>query len=302
MGSQTGRLRRLATDLRAMVPNLVHRFRGLIDRLAAVRVVESSVVLAAQSFLALFPLVIVAYAYLPSNAADGLLAAMRRRFGVSGESANAMGQLIGQREALQQSLTVIGFVIVLGSATSFTRALQKVYERAWGLERLSGLQGIWRGVAWIVGVVTYLALIGWLVHLVRDGGITTPLSAVIGVGIWWWTAFLMLGGRVRARALIPGAILTAAAQLIVTLVSLIYLPRAIRSSEANYGPIGVVFAIESWFIVIAAVIVGGAIVGAELGSGGNRFSHWVNRSNEPDAWRRTVPLRFRRAPARRQDV
>ena len=297
MGSQARWWRRVSGSARARIPGLLHQFRGLIDRLTAVRVVESAVVLAAQSFLALFPLVIVAYAYLPSGAANGLLDTMRRRFGISGESAHAMNQLVGARETVQQSLTVIGFLIVFGSATSFTRALQKVFERSWGLDRLGGFQGVWRGVAWILGVLTYLTIVGWLVHLVRDGGITTPLSSLIGVAVWWWTAFLMLGGRVRPRALVPGAILTAAAQLVVTLVSVIYLPRAVRSSEASYGPIGTVFAIESWFIVIAAVIVGGTIIGAELGSGGNRTSRWINGSDDPDAWRREVPQRFHRAPA-----
>jgi membrane protein len=286
----------VSRDLQARVPVLTVRFKELIERLVAVRVVESSVVLAAQSFLALFPLLIISYAYLPTGAANGLLDSLRRRFGLSGASADAIHNLVGARQSVQQSLSIIGFLVVLGSATAFTRALQRVYERSWGLGKLGGIRGAWRSVVWIVGVVLYLTIVGWLVHLIRNGGVITPLATLIGVAVWWWTPFLLLGGRVRARALVPGAILTAAAQLVLTLVSAVYLPRAVRSSEANYGPIGTVFAIESWFIVVAGVIVVGSIIGAELGSGDNHIAHYVCGSTDRDAWRREVPRRFGRRP------
>jgi len=284
-----------ALRLRAGLADAISWATRFAQRLAAVRVVESSLVLAAQAFLALFPLAIVAYAVLPTDAANGLIDTLRSRFGLSGGSADAMHDLIGARSSLRQGLSFLGFAIVLGSATSFTRAMQRVYERAWGLDKL-GLRGAWRGLAWVVGIVVYFGLIGFLVHVIRHGGISTALTTVVGFGLWWWTPFLLLGGRVRARVLLPGAVLTTFAQLAVTLVSVIVLPRAIRNNESTYGPIGAVFAIESWLVVVAGVLVTGAAIGAEIGLSAGRFGSWLRGHTDPEhGWQR-VPAR----PARKR--
>src|SRR3954471_16366054 len=59
-----------------IVGGLVERIRVLGERLLAIRVVENSVILAAQTFLALFPLMILSYALLPSGLAYGLADAL----------------------------------------------------------------------------------------------------------------------------------------------------------------------------------------------------------------------------------
>ena len=264
--------------------------RDLLERLVAVRLIESALVLAAQAFLALVPLIIAAYAILPEHASNGLLDAIRRRFGLTGESASAVNQLIGHREELQQSLSWLSFLIILGSATAFTRALQRVYERAWELEKL-GLRGIWRSVAWVLGMVVYLSIVGFFVHLVKDAGASTTFTTLLGLGLWWWTPFLLLGGRVRWRALLPGAALTAIAQFIVALVSIIVLPRTIRNNETHYGPIGVVFAIESWLVVLGGVLVVSSAIGATLGLSRGRIGTLIRGTEDPEGWRRQMTPR-----------
>src|SRR5215467_11227978 len=213
------------------------------QRLIAVRVVESSIVLAAQAFLALFPLVIVITALIPSGASNGLARELRNRYGLSGLSDSATHQLLAERTAVQQSLSAFSFVLVLASATAFTRALQRVYQNAWGLEKL-GLRALWRGFAWLVGLIAYLSLLGAIAHWIKHGGVVQPIAAVLGFALWWWTPFLLLGGRVRARALLPAAVFITAAQIVAVWLSTAIMPRTIRSNEAKYGPVGVVFAVE----------------------------------------------------------
>ena len=221
----------------------IERTRDIAERLIAVRVVETSIVLAAQAFLALFPLILVVASVAPHDVSTGLLNELRSRLGVSGGSAGALQSLLNDRSALQQSLSVISFVLVIGSATAFTRALQRMYQNAWGLPKL-GLRGLWRGFAWLIGLVAYLGILGTIAHVIHHGGVLAPLSTVLGFGLWWWTPFLLLGGRVRARALIPAAVIITAAQLITGLVSSAIVPRTIRNNESNYGPIGAVFAFD----------------------------------------------------------
>src|SRR5215467_13154789 len=180
------------------------------QRLIAVRVVESSIVLAAQAFLALFPLVIVITALIPSGASNGLARELRNRYGLSGLSDSATHQLLAERTAVQQSLSAFSFVLVLASATAFTRALQRVYQNAWGLEKL-GLRGLWRWFAWLLGLIVYFSILGAIAHLINHGGVMKPVATVLGFLLWWWTPFLLLGGRVRARVLLPGALIITAA-------------------------------------------------------------------------------------------
>src|SRR5215470_7097358 len=91
--------------------------RAIVERLISVRVVETSVVLAAQAFLALFPLVIVLAAVLPQGASSGLLHDLRSRFGLSGQTAQALQKVLVDRSSVQQSLSVISFILVIASAT-----------------------------------------------------------------------------------------------------------------------------------------------------------------------------------------
>ncbi|HEY1486068.1 MAG TPA: YhjD/YihY/BrkB family envelope integrity protein, partial [Micromonosporaceae bacterium] len=267
------------------VAGVVDKVRGLVERLLAVRIVESSVVLAAQAFLALFPLLIVVYAILPPGAASGLDDQVRKKFGLGGQSVDAMNALVVNRSDLRNGISVIGFILVIASATAFTRALQRVYQYAWGLPKL-GLRGAWRTVIWLFAVVIYLGIAGWLVHLIPSSATVALINLLLGFGLWWWTSYLLLGGRVRWRVLAPGAILVAIAQFVVTLVSVVVLPRAVHSSESAYGPIGVVFAVESWFIVIAGVLVVGAALGAIMGLDEGRFGVWIRGTADPDGWRR----------------
>lgn len=265
--------------------SMVAKARELIDRLLAVRIVESSIVLAAQAFLAMFPLVIVAYAFLPSGAATGLLDQLRVRLGLGSATTDALQKLIGDRSDVQQSLSAVSILIVIGSATAFTRALQRVYQYAWDLPKL-GLTAIWRGVVWLVGIIAYLGVVGSLSREIHRGGATAFLSVVLGFGVWWWTPYLLLGGRVCWRVLLPGAIITSTAQALVTLISALVMPRTISNNESNYGPIGVVFAVESWLVVVAGVLVAGAALGAAIGVDSGRLGTWARGSSDPDAWRR----------------
>src|SRR5215475_10256848 len=269
--------------------------RTIVERLISVRVVETSIVLAAQAFLALFPLVIVLAAVLPQGASAGLLDDLRSKFGLGGQSQDALQKLLLDRTNLQQGLSVISFILVIASATAFTRALQRLYEHAWGLPKL-GFRGVWRWLAWLLGLSAYLAVIGTAAHNIHNAGIVAPMATAFGLALWWWTLFLLLGGRVRWRALAPLALIITLAQLVVSVVSGVVMPRTVRSSETSYGSIGVVFAVESWFVVVAGVLVVGTALGAIVGQSNNRVGDWVRGTADPDGWRREP---FRRYPRKK---
>jgi len=104
--------------------------------------------------------------------------------------------------------------------------------------------------------------------------------------LWWWTPYLLLLGRVRARSLLPGGLLTAAAMLVLGKVSSVVLPRTVRNNERQFGTIGMVFAIESWLVVVACTIVLAAVVSAVAAQADGPFGRLARGAADLDGWRR----------------
>jgi membrane protein len=272
-------------------------FGSLIDRLVAVGFVQTGVILAAQTFLALFPLLIAATALLPTDTAASVAQSARTRFGLGGGTTEAtMAQLVANRSDLRGSLTVIGVIVVLASATSFTRALQRLYEMAWSVPRV-GLRGSLRGLVWLVGLVVYITALAVAVRLAGENGpgvVLRPVLLTVGaVLLWWWTPFLLLLGRVRARALLPGALITAVAMGVLGKVSSVVLPRTVASNERQFGTIGAVFAIESWLVVVSCTLVAAVVAGAVLGQATGPLGRLARGTSDVDSWRRIPVRRFR---------
>jgi membrane protein len=288
---------RLAGPLNSLEP----RLGALIERLRVIAPMQTGVVLGAQAFLALFPLLIALIAVLPQNVGAAALSTLRARLGIRGDTDEALTDLFTARSELHSGYTALGIVIVLASATAFTRALQRLYENSWQLPRL-GLRGTARGLLWLVGMLIYLAVLGSALRLTSglpiDDLLRTVLSAAGAFLLWWWTPFLLLSGRVRARALLPTAALTGLAMVVLGWVSQAIMPRTIISNERQFGTIGVVFAIESWLVVVACVIVGTAVVGAVVAQAPGRLGHLMSGTTDPDGWRRQPR---RRQPAGKTD-
>ncbi|NUR92349.1 MAG: ribonuclease BN [Nonomuraea sp.] len=266
---------------------LVHRLRTgplsrLLARLAHVRPTESAFILAAHLFLSVFPLLIIISVIAP-EAARGVAAVMRQRLGLTGASASTMRDLVHSSPGDHGAITIIGALMALVSATSFTRALQRLYERSWQVPAL-GLKGSWRGAIWLVGFLAYLEII------VLSGRLTQG-SPLQGIGtlvwlalLWWWTPYLLLGGRVRWRSLVPTAVLSAVALAVLGLVSARYMPYALTTNERKYGTLGVVFALESWLAVVCGALVFSAVLGAHAAQSRGPLSRWWRGSS--DTWER----------------
>jgi membrane protein len=274
---------------RRLVEWVLRTFATLLERLASVGLVYSGVVLAAQTLMALLPLCIVLVALLPEWVGTALAQTLRARLGISGETDAEVGSLIANRSSLG-GLSVISVVVVLASATSFTRALQRVYELSWGLPRL-GLRGSVRGVVWLLGFAAYLGVAGLTLHYLHGGIPASAAKVTVGaigaVGLWWWTPYVLLMGRVRIRALLPCGLLTGVAVLALGRASVIFVPRAIHNNERRFGTIGVLIAVQSWLVVVSCTIVAAAVVGAVAAQTGGPLGALARGSTDPDGWRKS---------------
>lgn len=225
--------------------------------------IDRALALSSRAFVALIPLAVVAVAFTPVDESFG--ERLVERFGLDGYSAEAIRELFATPSDVRGSATAVGIVALAITCLSFARSLQRTYERVWRLEPL-GPRGIPRALAWLGGFVLFLAFIvparDWLGEL---GGPVTYLVVTVATStlVWAWTPYVLLGGRVEWRRLVPSAVLAAVGLAVLTAASVVYMPETIEQSAESYGLIGVTFAFASWLFTAALVIVGAAIVGAE---------------------------------------
>jgi membrane protein len=237
----------------------------VVIRYTAISGYDRALALAAQAFVALVPLLLVVAGAAPEAARQALATRLFDNRDPGGGAAVVLDQL-PQRPSTEQ-VTVIGVVLLVVSVTGFTRTLQRTFVAAWALPR-PGLRGLaWGlvGAAVLVGGIVALVLVAPLMQALPHPPLITALVRLVpSVGLWWVVQWLLLGGVVGWRALVPGAALTGLGQVVVMAVSGLYLPQAVAHQAERFGAIGAAFVVVSWLVVLGLLLVVAAVVGAEL--------------------------------------
>ncbi|HEX5146755.1 MAG TPA: YhjD/YihY/BrkB family envelope integrity protein, partial [Conexibacter sp.] len=233
--------------------------------LVEIQFVDRSIALGSLGFTALVPLLVIAAAYVPGT--DGLASELISRFHLHGATAELVRQVFAQPDAVRQSISWLGALLLIGASLSFTRGLQRVYELSWRLQ-LRGLAGSRAGLIWIGSIVLWTTVFA----SARDAllQLTGPLASltILLVGnaaLWLWSPWILLDRRVEWRRLVPSAVLTSVSMTALSIGSVIYMPEAIARSAARYGSIGIAIALVSWLVGVGFVLTAGGAVGAVLG-------------------------------------
>jgi membrane protein len=151
-------------------------------------------------------------------------------------------------------------VLLIVSALSFTRALQRLYEDAYDERRL-GVRGTPWNLTWLAVVAATIALRPLIVGLV-GGAAGAIVALALNCGVWLVTPYLLLARRVAWQRLVPAALLTTFGITALSAWSLVWMPRAVASSARQFGIIGVGFALLTWLVVAGGVLALGATGGA----------------------------------------
>ena len=101
------------------------------SRLLEVEFVDRSIALAAKAFVSFFPFLIVVTALTPDSVRDEVLIDVSGRFGISGNAYGTLQQAFTSADETRAATGVIGALVAVAFAISFTTALQRVYLRAW---------------------------------------------------------------------------------------------------------------------------------------------------------------------------
>ncbi|WP_369147399.1 YhjD/YihY/BrkB family envelope integrity protein [Streptomyces sp. R44] len=239
----------------------------LTSRLVSGNLLDAGTRLAAQAFLAAVPLLFALAAFAPLAVRDQLGESLRVMFGLSGASDQQVQKVLDQTtsEEVRETTGIVGAVVALVSATSFSRAMARVCERAWGLPKAGTRIAAWRWAVWLLALVVVV----FLQAPIRDGfgaggWLGLPLYFLVSTGVWLWTQHLLLAKRVAWLPLLPGAVLAGTASTVLGITARLYMPGALNRALGEYGSLGLVLTMLSWLIVVCAAITFAFTIGAVL--------------------------------------
>ncbi|MFF2523186.1 YhjD/YihY/BrkB family envelope integrity protein [Streptomyces liangshanensis] len=217
---------------------------------------------AALGFLTLVPLLILVAAADPASG-QSFARWLAQGVGVSASSQGEIEQLFGKPGEALQRTTAFGLAALAVFGLTFGSAVQTGYEKVWELSTARWHQ-VWRHVVWLAVLVGFLvAFVNTQVRArsVIETILVTTADVIVAFLFFWWSQRLLLAGRVRWRALIPGSVATSLGLLGLRGFSRLVFSPLIASSAVTYGPFGTVLVLQSWLVGVGFVVYGGALVG-----------------------------------------
>ena len=184
----------------------------VVNRFQKVAGFDRSIALASGALTALIPLTIVASAFSTKLGGKGTAERIIDRYDLTGGGAEAVQDIFSPASGTDTSLGIVGFLFLMVTVLSFTRAVQRLVEQTWELDPLS-VRNTFNGLLWIGGLGLYAALSGFLqVALGRSNVdlaaalLALPLSVVFLI----WSGWVLSAKRIERQDLVPFGIVGAA--------------------------------------------------------------------------------------------
>lgn len=238
------------------------------ERFGEVRGASLANGIALQTFLSIFPLLLVGIAVVGFLSAGdpNFTADLIDNLQLEGEAAEQITTAISNAESSRQAASLIGVAGLLWSGLNLVLAVQRSIDSTWQTFGKGVIEKI-RALAWLLGaVVIFLSSFAITAVINFLPGFLAPVSLIAGfvvnLGLFVWT-FSWLGRiPVGVRAVIPGAALCAVGFEVLKVVGSVYVPKLMADSQALYGSLGIVFAILAWLTLFGRLIVYGSVVNA----------------------------------------
>ena len=85
---------------------------------------------------------------------------MTHRLGITGASLGTVKQAFASAADIRRATGLLGLVLAVFYASSFTTALRRAYLRAWRRPPAKAAGNYVRGVTWVAAFLVYVALLG----------------------------------------------------------------------------------------------------------------------------------------------
>ena len=238
----------------------------VFNRFQKVAGFDRAIALASSTLTAIIPLALIATAIAPQLGGADTADRIIERYDLTGGGAEAVKDIFSEPTGTDTSLGLIGFFFLLIAILSFTRAVQRLFEQTWELKPLS-VRNTLNGLLWVLGLVLYTGLSGFLRGFLPEGELELTATVVIApltVVFLIWSGVILSAKRIAVRELLPFAIVGAVAIAIYSVGAQVYLPHLFSTYATRYGVIGAVFAMISSLFCIMVIIVASASVGREV--------------------------------------
>jgi membrane protein len=245
--------------------------RDWIGRFLAVQGIDRAMAIGAYAYSALIPLLIVYSSVLPRRGNKDFADQLIDRFDLHGSAASSVKLAFAPAGAVESSVTGLGVVLLIISALSFTRGVQRLYELAFNLPT-RGMRNTKWGIVWLAVLCILAVVRPWILGNL-SGTFEIIGSLVLTTLLWLLTPYLLLGRRLGWRRLAPVAVLSTIGMDAVGVWSAIWLPHTISTSAQQYGVIGIGFALLTWLVAIAGVLVVAATGGAMVSDRIDEYRH-----------------------------
>jgi len=252
---------------RLLPPSVVRFVMTVVHHTRRLEPFDRAMTLAAQAFTSIVPVVIAASTVIPANDSGRLGRWVAKALSVPEATRSALSGALPDDTNQATTFSVLSLLIVLLSATSFSRALTRMYAKVW-LVRGPGWRSPWRWIAAMVAIAACTVALravqraasgdaGWLVAAVL-------LTAVVNALLWTWVPSVLLAGEVRWRLLAPGGLLMGLASVAIYFAGRIYIPSAMEYADSHFGELGVAFTAIGWLFSVAFVLIIASVVGAVI--------------------------------------
>jgi membrane protein len=239
----------------------------LWERLLEIEFLDRSIALAGKAFVSFFPMVIVVAAFLPERARQSILTALTFRLGLRGDTLDLAREAFSTSDELKDATSWVGLLLMIFFAASFVTALQRTYLRAWRRPPTSGVGRYVRGAVVVALVLAGMAALG-MAGSAAEGGLGVGVVALVGfvvtTVVWWFAAWYLLLGHVRARALLSTGLVTSVTTGLYAISAAVWMPGVVEENEAQFGFFGIGLSLVTWFSGAAICILVGACIGPVL--------------------------------------
>jgi membrane protein len=238
--------------------------RRSLDDLIRVEFLDRALVIAAQSLFAMVPLLVVMAAFTPDGIRNTVFDQLGDLMSLEDSALEPVRDTVSVEQVRTQT-GLVGIVVVFISATSYARALQRLYERTWELPHRGGFPGIRRCLVWLIGCLAYLQILAFVLTSLSalPGSPVWRLASqvIAGTALWWWSAHVLLQARQPWLDLLPGAALTSVGLAVLTRGSEVVMPPYVAANVEQFGVLGLMFAASTWLLVFGGVLVVAAVLG-----------------------------------------
>jgi uncharacterized BrkB/YihY/UPF0761 family membrane protein len=258
---ERGRIRRTLTFWfrPAFVLRVVNRFQRVVG-------FDRAIALASSALTALVPLAVIAGAVLPRVDAKDAANAIIARYGLTGGGAQAVQDALSPATGANTDVSVLGLLLLLLAVLSFSRGMQRLFEQTWDLKPLS-VRNSANDLAWIAGLVCYVAFSWWIRGLLDGGRIqlaATLLLIPVSAIFLTWTGRVLSGRRIQWRSLLAFGLVGAGLLALCAIGGAVYVPHLFSSYASRFGVFGAVLAMISALFTVMVALVASAAVGREV--------------------------------------